>query len=215
MKTLSKVVALAAPVTLVASILTTSVAGAQSFSLGLRGSGSFPTGAFAQSSSSTNTAVIEGAKSGFGYGLDAGLAVGFIGLYAGFDHVQFDCQTSTCRTDGKYTLQGVTAGVKLAAGGYSMIRPFAKAGVTFKDLQGGYGGSSSNALTTDKAPGYEVGAGADVTLAGIVSLSPQVRYVGQNLKAKIPGVNAPTPTSSGVNYFSFDLGLSLHTPFGK
>jgi len=217
MKTLSKVVALAAPVTLVASILATSVAGAQSFSLGLRGSGSFPTGAFAQSSSSSSasSAAIEGAKNGFGYGLDAGLAVGFIGLYAGFDHIKFDCQTSTCRSDGKYTLQGVTAGVKLAAGGASIIRPFAKAGVTFNDLQGGYGGSSSNALTTDKAPGYELGAGADVSLAGIVSLSPQVRYVGQNLKAKIPGVNAPAPTSSGVNYFSFDLGLSLHTPFAK
>jgi hypothetical protein len=52
-------------------------------------------------------------------------------------------------------------------------------------------------------------------LAGIVSFTPQARYVGQQLKAKLPGVNAPAATGSGVNYFSFDLGLSVHTPFAK
>ena len=193
-------------------------AAAQSISIGLRGTGSFPTGSFAEtqtSSTTTNTALIEGAKSGFGYGLDVGLSFGAIGLYAGFDHIKFDCETTTCTSDGKYTMQGVTAGVKLALPVKSMVRPFVKGGVTFNDLQGGYGTSSSNVLTTDKAPGYEVGLGADVGFAGIVSITPQVRYVGQNLKAKVPGVNAPAATGTGVNYFTFDLGLSLHTPFGK
>jgi len=90
-----------------------------------------------------------------------------------------------------------------------------KGGVTFNDLQGSYGSSSSNALTTDKTPGYEVGVGADVGFLGILSITPQARYIGQQLKAKIPGVNAPAATGTGVNYFSFDLGLSVHTPFGK
>jgi hypothetical protein len=35
------------------------------------------------------------------------------------------------------------------------------------------------------------------------------------LKAKVPGVTAPAATGTGVNYFSFDLGLSVHTPFGR
>jgi hypothetical protein len=188
---------------------------AQSLSLGLRGTGSVPTGAFSASQSSSNAALIEGAKNGFGYGLDVGLSLGMIGIYAGFDQVKFDCETSTCRTDGKYTLQGVTAGVKLAPRSRSMIRPFAKGGVTFNQLEGGYGGSSSNALTTDKTPGYEIGVGADITIAGMLSFSPQARFVGQELKAKIPGVNAPAASGQGVNYFSFDLGLSLHTPFGR
>jgi hypothetical protein len=188
---------------------------AQSFSLGLRGTGSVPTGAFSGTQSSANTAVIDGAKNGFGYGLDAAVSLGMIGVYAGFDHVKFDCQTATCRTDGKYTLQGVTAGVKLALPSGSMIRPFAKGGVTFNELQGGYGGSSSNVLTTDKTPGYEIGVGADVTIAGMLSFTPQARYVGQELKAKVPGVNAPAASGQGVNYFSFDLGLSFHTPFGR
>jgi hypothetical protein len=212
MKAIARTVALAAPLTLVASLL-----GAQ-LSLGLRGTGSFPTGDFAAANAnqtSANAAVISGAKNGFGYGLDAGLSLGPIGIYAGFDHVQFDCETTTCKTDGKYTLQGVTAGVKLTSGG-SLIRPFVKAGVTFNDLQGGYGGSSSNTLTTDRAPGYEIGIGADIGFAGILSFAPQARYIGQNLKAKIPGVTVQTgATGSGVNYFTFDMGLAVHTPFGR
>ncbi|MEO7084792.1 MAG: outer membrane beta-barrel protein [Gemmatimonadaceae bacterium] len=201
---------------LIASFAVASNLNAQSISLGLRGTGSIPTGAFGQDQTTPNTALIEGAKTGFGYGLDAGLSLGMIGVYAGFDHVQFDCKTGSCNTDGKYTLQGVTVGVKLSATGSSLIRPFVKGGVTLNDLQGGYGGSSSNTLMTDRSPGYEFGAGADVTLGGILSFTPQARYVGQNLKARIPGVvNTSTTPTQGVNYISFDLGLSLHTPFGR
>jgi hypothetical protein len=212
MSTTRKTIALAAGFMSLASVLT-----AQAISIGLRGSGTFPTGSFSetQTSSTSSDAIIVGAKSGFGYGLDAGVAVGPIGVYASFDHIKFDCQTTTCQTDGKYTLQGVTAGVKLFLPHISIARPYVKGGVTFNDLQGGYGGQSSNALTTDHAPGYEVGGGLDVSFLGIFSFCPQVRYVGQNLKAKIPGVIAPAATGTAVNYFTFDAGMSVHTPFGR
>jgi opacity protein-like surface antigen len=189
---------------------------AQSISFGLRGSGSFPTGSFAeqQVAPGSSDVLIGGAKSGFGYGLDVGLGFGPIGIYAGFDHINFDCQTETCRSDGKYTLQGVTAGVKLAIPMVSRFRPFVKGGVTFQDLKGGYGESSSNVLTTDRTPGYEVGVGLDYSLLGILSVTPQARYIGQKFKPKIPGVVTPEEsTSQGANYFTFDLGLSVHTPF--
>ena len=189
---------------------------AQSISIGLRGTGSFPTGSFAQQQASgpSSDVLIDGAKNGFGYGLDLGVGLGPIGIYAGFDHIKFDCQTETCQSDGKYTLQGVTAGVKLPIPMASRFRPFVKGGVTFQDLQGGYGASSSNVLTTDKTPGYEVGLGFDYSLLGVLSLTPQARYVGQKFKAKIPGVETPTEsTSQGANYFTFDLGLSFHTPY--
>jgi hypothetical protein len=210
MQTTRKAVMSAMLVTFVASVLS-----AQSISIGLRGTGSIPTGAFsqAQSSPSGNDALIEGAKSGFGYGLEVGLSLNMFGIYAGFDHVKFDCETETCQTDGKYTLQGVTGGVKLSPPLGGMLHPFVKAGVTFNDLKGGYGGSSTNVLTADRAPGYEIGLGVDVGLLGILSVAPQVRYIGQELKAKIPGVAAPAATGQGVNYFSFDVGLSVHTPF--
>lgn len=188
---------------------------AQSISFGLRGTGSFPTGSFAQDPSSSD-AVLQGAKQGFGYGADAGISLGFIGLYAGFDHIAFDCQTASCGSDGQYTLQGVTAGLKLTLPVASRFRPFVKGGVTFNDLKGSYGSSStSNGLTTDRKPGYEVGLGGDYGLLGLVSITPQVRYIGQTLNAKVPGVTSTATTNNqGANYFTFDLGLSVHTPFG-
>ncbi|MBW8770300.1 MAG: outer membrane beta-barrel protein [Gemmatimonadetes bacterium] len=188
---------------------------AQSISFGLRGTGSFPTGSFAQDPSSS-AAVLQGAKQGFGYGADAGISFGLIGLYAGFDHIAFDCQTASCGSDGQYTLQGVTTGLKLTLPVASRFRPFLKGGVTFNDLKGSYGSSStSNGLTTDRKPGYEVGVGGDYGLLGLVSITPQVRYIGQNLNAKVPGVTSTATTNNqGANYFTFDLGLSVHTPFG-
>lgn len=201
--------------TVLTLVLAASPLAAQSISIGLRGTGSIPTGSFAEtgSSSTTNAAVIDGAKNGFGYGLDAGIGFGPIGIYLGFDHIKFDCETTTCQSDGKYTLEGATAGVKLSLPSKSIVRPFVKGGVTFHDLEGGYGGSQSNSLSTEKTPGYEIGLGADINLLGIFSFTPQARYVGQQLKAKIPGVNTPAADGTGVNYFSFDLGFSVHTPW--
>ena len=190
-------------------------ASAQSFSFGLRGTGSFPTGDFAETSTSTNSALIQGAKSGFGYGAEVGLGLGPIGAYASFDHIAFDCETAACTSTGEYTLQGVTAGLKLSLPVASRFRPFVKGGVTFNDLEGSYGSSStSNGLKTERRPGYELGLGADYNLLGLISITPQARYIGQNLKRQVPGVTVTTNTpNSGVNYFTFDLGLSLHTPF--
>ena len=128
--------------TVLTLVLAASPLAAQSISIGLRGTGSIPTGSFAEtgSSSTTNAAVIDGAKNGFGYGLDAGIGFGPIGIYLGFDHIKFDCETTTCQSDGKYTLEGATAGVKLSLPSKSIVRPFVKGGVTFHDLEGGYGG---------------------------------------------------------------------------
>ncbi|PYP77498.1 MAG: hypothetical protein DMD35_15310 [Gemmatimonadetes bacterium] len=191
---------------------------AQSISFGLRGTGSFPTGSFARDpgSTSASSALVQGAKQGFGYGADLGLSFGMVGAYAGFDHISFDCQTTSCGSDGEYTLQGATVGLKLMLPVASRFRPFAKGGVTFNNLKGTYGSSStSRGFTTDRKPGYELGIGADYGLAGIVAISPQLRYVGQNFDAKIPGVTSTaTVDNQGANFFTFDLGLSVHTPWG-
>src|SRR5262245_49651826 len=76
--TLRAVVVPAMLVTFVASAVS-----AQSISIGLRGTGSIPTGSFSETQTTTsNTALIEGAKSGFGFGLDVGLSLNMIGVYA-------------------------------------------------------------------------------------------------------------------------------------
>jgi hypothetical protein len=199
----------------VSLLIVTPQLGAQGIYFGLRGTGALPTGAFTDNSDAGSTAVIDAAKSGFGYGADAGVQLGFIGVYAGFDHINFDCESATCNSDGKYKLQGVTAGVKLSMPGIGIARPFVKGGVTFNELYGGYGTGQSNALTTDRTPGYEVGAGLDIGFLGLISITPQARYIGQNFKYKVPGVNTSGASATqGVNYFTFDLGLSVHTPFG-
>ena len=198
-----------------AFVLLASPVEAQWLSIGLRGSGSIPTGEFADGAVSSTIAKINGARSGFGYGLDVGLGVGMFGLYGGFDHVRFDCHILTCSSEGRYTLSGVSAGLKLAPFRRSVLSPFVKSGVTFNELQGGYGGTTSNTLTSDRAPGYELGTGVDVSVLGLVTLTPQLRYIGQQLKVRVPGVTSPPADGQGVNYLSFDLGLTVHTPFGS
>jgi hypothetical protein len=188
---------------------------AQWISLGARGSGSVPTGSFADEGSSSSASVIEGAKNGFGYGLDVAAGIGMFGVYGGFDHVSFDCGTTLCASGGEYILSGASAGLKLSRSVGWLLHPFLKGGVTFNKLKGSFGSSSSSGgLTSDRAPGYEVGVGIDVSLPGLLTLAPQARYVGQNLKAKVPGVTSPEPDGQGVNYFTFDLGLAVHVPFG-
>ncbi len=187
---------------------------AQGIYVGLRGGGAFPTGSFNENSASTgNSAVLDAAKTGFGYGLDAGVQLGPAGIYAGFDHIDFDCESARCNSDGKYKLQGVTAGIKLLAPSAGIIHPWVKGGVTFNELQGGYGSGQSTELKTDRKPGYEVGIGVDIGFLGLLNITPQARYVGQNFKYKVPGLNTSTATATqGVNYFTFDLGLSVHNP---
>jgi hypothetical protein len=203
-------------IVLCALTVVTTTAQGQWITLGVRGSGSMPTGSFAEDGTASNAAVIEGAKNGFGYGLDVAAGIGMVGLYGGFDHIAFDCETVACGSTGEYALNGASVGLKLSRSAGSLLHPFVKGGLTFNKLKGSYGSSSSsNGLTSDRAPGYEVGVGADISLAGLLSLAPQVRYVGQNLKAKVPGVTSPDPDGQGVNYLTFDLGLAVNLPFGR
>ncbi|HZJ01248.1 MAG TPA: outer membrane beta-barrel protein [Gemmatimonadaceae bacterium] len=198
--------------TLLAAALVSVPARGQGFYLGLRGGAGIPTGDFSNTGSSAT--AVDAAKSGFGYGVDAGLSLGFIGVYAGFDHIKFDCESNTCDSDGKYSLQGLAAGLRLSLPGSSLVHPWVKGGVTFNELKGEFG-TSSQGLSTDRNPGYEIAAGLDIPLLRIFSLYPQARYVGQNLKYDIPGVtNNATSPEAKANYMTFDLGLSFHNPVG-
>ena len=198
--------------TVLAAALASAPAQAQGFYIGLRGGAGVPTGDFSNTGSSST--AIDAAKSGFGYGADAGLGFGPIGVYAGFDNINFDCESNTCNSDGKYRLQGVAAGVRLLLPGKSFVRPWVKGGVTFNELKGGYG-SSSQGLTTERNPGYEIAAGLDIPFLGFLSIYPQARYVGQNFKYDIPGVtNTSSAPEAKANFMTFDLGLSFHNPIG-
>lgn len=177
---------------------------AQALYLGVRGGVGIPTGEFSEKATATgNAALLRGASPGLGYGLDAGIGSPLIGLYAGYDRIHFGCQSGECATSGEYDLTGISAGVRVSVPLLPLLKPWAKAGVTYNEMKGTVAGTS---VTTGKSPGYEVGAGVDIPiLMGFFSLSPQVRRIHQRLE----------PNSGGkrdANYYTFDIGVRVRTP---
>jgi opacity protein-like surface antigen len=189
-------------------------ADAQLFYVGIRGGAAMPAGVFGETDTNSSETVLEGAKTGFGYGLDAGINLGPLGFYAGFDQLRFECAESACPADdGKYKLKGASAGVRLSVPLFPIIKPWVKAGVTFNELEADFGTASSfSGFKTEKTPGYEAAAGFDIPFGGIFSITPQVRYVGQKLKYRVPGVTTGDKSSEEANYYTFDLGLRLRSP---
>ena len=187
---------------------------AQLFYVGVRVGAGIPTGVFADSASGpAEDRILGAAKNGLGYGLDAGISLGPLGFYAGYDHFDFDCDESSCASGGKYELEGVSAGVRLAVPLIPLIKPWVKAGVTYHEIKATPGSASSlSAFSTERSPGYELGAGVDIPVAGgFLSLTPQVRYIGQKLEYRLPG--SSSDSEKEANYYTFDLGLRLRSPF--
>jgi opacity protein-like surface antigen len=177
---------------------------------GVRGGMGVPSGTFSDPFQANATdGVVRGAKPGTGYGLDAGVSLGPLGFYAGYDHIDFDCETAACSSSGKYKLEGVSAGVRLGVPLFPIVKPWVKAGVTFNEINGTNTGTNATKITTDRTPGYEVGAGVDIPILALFSITPQVRYVGQKLDLK--GIYEGQKTN--VSYYTFDLGLRVRTPF--
>jgi opacity protein-like surface antigen len=177
---------------------------------GVRIGAGVPSGTFAEAANPTATdGAIRGASTGVGYGLDAGIGLGVLGFYAGYDRIDFGCDSSVCGSDGKYRLTGVSAGVRLGVPLIPIVKPWVKAGVTFNEINGTNTGTNATRIATDRNPGYEVGAGIDIPVLVLFSLTPEVRYVGQKLDLKGLSVGSKT----NVSYYTFDLGLRARTPF--
>jgi opacity protein-like surface antigen len=177
---------------------------------GVRVGAGVPSGTFAESANTTaQDGAIRGAQTGFGYGLDAGVGLGVLGFYAGYDRIDFGCEAAVCGSSGKYRLTGVSAGVRLGVPLIPIIKPWVKAGVTFNEINGTNTGTNATKIATDRNPGYELGAGIDIPVLVLFSLTPQVRYVGQKLDLKGLSVGSKT----NVSYYTFDLGFRARTPF--
>ncbi|MGK2961034.1 MAG: outer membrane beta-barrel protein [Gemmatimonadaceae bacterium] len=188
---------------------------AQLFYVGLRGGAGVPTGSFSETPGEPEGGALGGAKAGLGYGADAGVNLGPFGFYAGLDRISFDCDVPSCGvSDSKYKLQGMSAGVRLSVPLFPFVKPWVKGGVTYNELKVDFGETSSVPdFTTERGPGYEVGAGFDITIAGgFFSITPQVRYVGQKLDYRFPGAVANGEVTSPVNYYTIDVGLRLRSP---
>ena len=181
---------------------------AQLLYFGVRAGAGVPSGTFAETAQpNAQDGVLRGAKPGVGYGLDAGVGLGPLGFYAGYDRIDFGCDA--CASNAKYKLSGVSAGVRLGVPLFPIIKPWVKAGLTFNEINGTSTGTGATKIASDRTPGYEVGAGVDIPILLLFSLSPQVRYVGQKLDLK--GIYSGNKTN--VSYYTFDLGLKARTPF--
>jgi hypothetical protein len=204
---------------LLALAVMTADAGGQGISLTLRGGAGLPLGQFAESPSGPGEAdILQGARTGFGYGLDVALLLNrMVGLYAGLDRMAFECEEQACGRDNRYTFSGLTGGVMLTPFQARGLVPWIRGGVTFHELSGSYqaqGGIGD--LTSDRAPGYEVGAGVAIPILGILAVTPQVRYLGQSPRARIEGIQYPggDEVDTNAGYLTFDLGFGFHTPMG-
>jgi opacity protein-like surface antigen len=199
-----------AVLTLTLAISGAATANAQLFYVGVRGGAAVPTGRFSETGE-TNP-LLTGAKAGFGYGLDIGTGAGLVGFYAGYDRIKFDCDDSACATAGKYDLTGYSAGVRVGVP-LLPVKPWAKAGITLNEMKGTFEGSSESRAKTKRNPGYEIGAGVDIpVLAGFFSLTPQARYIRQNLEATVSPSGATSGGKRPVNYYTFDIGLRVKSP---
>ena len=176
----------------------------QALYFGVRGGVGIPSGDFSEKATAAGSdALLRGASPGLGYGLDAGIGSPLLGLYAGYDKIQFGCQSGACSTSGKYELTGFSAGMRVSVPLLPLLRPWAKAGITYNEMKGTANGI---AVTTGKGPGYELGAGVDIPiLMGFFSLSPQVRRIRQRLEPNDAG-------KKDVHYYTFDLGFRVRTP---
>ena len=181
---------------------------AQLLYVGVRGGAAVPNGTFADPVQPGSTdGVVRGAKTGTGYGVDAGVGLGPLGFYAGYDRYDFGCDA--CASNDKYKLSGVSAGVRLGVPLFPIIKPWVKAGVTFNEINSTATGTGATKIATDRTPGFEVGAGIDIPILGLFAITPQARYVGQKLDLK--GLYSGTRTN--VSYYTFDIGFKAKTPF--
>ena len=198
MKSLNTIFAVAAAAAL------THTAGAQALYAGVRAGTGIPTGDFSTAATGAGgAALLRGASPGLGYGLDAGIGSPLFGFYASYDHIKFGCKSEACDASGKYELTGYAAGVRASVPLFPLIRPWAKAGVTYNELTGNAGSVS---VSTGKGIGYEVGAGVDIPIMmGFMSLTPQVRRIRQRLSPNDGSKRA-------ADYYTFDIGLRVRTP---
>jgi hypothetical protein len=205
-----KIIALAAAFT--ALSVTSVESRAQAIYAGVRGGAGIPAGTFAEETTATgNAALLHGASPGLGYGFEAGIGSTLLGLYASYDHIDFDCQSASCNTSGKYNLTGMSGGVRVSVPLLPLVKPFAKAGVTYMQMKGSVSGSR---VTTEKRPGYEIGAGLEIPIVmGFFSLSPQVRRISQKLEPVIASSSATTGGKRAADFYVFSIGLNVRSPF--
>ena len=142
------------------------------FSFEVRGGLAFPTGDFGEDSGDDEGDI----ESGYTLGANATFHfMPMLGIYAGYTYNSFGVEGID---DGEVVDQGLNGGLRLAIPTPLIpIDPYVKAGVVYNRLEiSGGVGEQAAAFKTDRALGFEVGAGVGITLGPKLSFTPQVTY---------------------------------------
>jgi opacity protein-like surface antigen len=156
---------------------------------------------------------------GTGLGWSVGGTVFFraapmVSVFGGFEHAMFttDDDADFEGIDSDITDNGFRLGARfdVPTGALTGLSPWVEGGATFNrtsiNLSDGEGQSAS--FSSDRAVGFEVGAGLSFNVAPRVSITPGVRY--RSHKADFGDIfEEGESVELDVNYFTIDLGVHI------
>lgn len=152
-----------------------------------------PTGDFAEDFATT----------GFGLGINAAYRIlPMLDLYAGYSWQRFGVDDEEFPdADIDVEDSGFALGARLNVPAVPGLSPWVRAGVILHELQvSGTDGGFTASFTSDRALGFEVGAGLAFPVAPRVSLTPGITF--RSYKPEFDGETADEP----VTYFGIHLG---------
>jgi len=156
----------------------------------------------------------EGASTGWSAGATVHYRVApMVTVFGGFEHAAFsvDDDADFEGVDADITDQGFRLGARFEVplGGLTGVGPWLEGGATLNrtsiNLSDDESGASIS-VDSDRAVGFEVGAGLSFAVAPKISITPGVRY--RSHKAKFTDLDGED-AEVDVNYFSIDLGVHI------
>ena len=155
----------------------------------------------------------DGADTGARFAASAvySFATGVAG-YAGYSQSRMACDNSFCGS-GRYEGSGVNAGAELSLPRGRVARvvyPWVRGGIALHTLShNAHEGAETVRVTSDRAVGYEVGAGIALPLANRITFRPGVGYTSFRAEFDEGGLGDATARSMRVRMVAAGLSLRV------
>lgn len=170
------------------------------FAIEVRGSYAIPTGDWNEDDTFEN---------GFGFGGNVLASVTpQIGVYAGWESVQFNVEEDEEGVEADATDVGFRAGiaVNVPLAQSPNITPFVELGALYNKLEiSASGDGASVEIESENSLGFEAGVGVAVALGERLSVVPVVRYRQHDVEFE----DIPAEDSESIQYVSIGVGLRL------
>lgn len=140
-------------------------------------------------------------EAGFGAALQYGLTENVTG-FVGYDRQLFDCAQCAEDDDGVQS-QAFEGGLKVHTSGDG-LRPWAKAALGAYTLDVDQAAGDAE---TDPSMGFNLGAGVDLPLGDVLTVSPGVRY--HRFDADFEPSDDALVDTQATQYLTFDVGVTI------